>query len=211
MRHYRLVALSIHCNRDVLKVTSLKGLNLLHIYLFTGNPKMTDYEKASDRTYAKGDKMKLKAGARVDGNENYSMLEASADAGVEASEWGATVGAGARAHVFHVGEEDVKVNARFLGGDVAAIAGLDFESFVKEGHILGAEAKARATLSECKVGPINLHLGAGVSTGAKVEDGTFDAKLAGCGLKVGKKIGVAVFDNEFTIDTAALVGKGWLW
>lgn len=170
-----------------------------------------EYKNAKDRTYAKADNMKLKAGARVDGDDTYSLLETSADTGVEASEWGATVGAGAKAHVFQVGREDCKVNARFLGGDVAANAGLDLEGFVKEGHMLGAEAKARATLSEAKVGPINLHLGAGVSTGAKVEDGTVDAKLAGCGLKVGKKIGVSFLDNEFSVDTLGLVGKGWLW
>lgn len=60
-------------------------------------------------------------------------------------------------------------------------------------------------------GPFNIHLGVGVSTAAKVEDGTVEAKLAGCGLKVGKRIGVAVFDNEFTIEALFLVGKGWLW
>ena len=105
----------------------------------------------------------------------------------------------------------VNVNARFLGADVGAQAGYDLESFVKEGKILGAEAKARVTMSEAKAGPVYLHLGAGVSTGVKVEDGTFDAKLAGCGLKVGKKIGVALYDNEISVDTLALVGKGWLW
>ena len=146
-----------------------------------------EYENSSKRTYAKADKYKLKAGARVDGQEDYSALEASADAGLEYSEWGATVGAAARAHIFHVATEDVKVNSRFLGGDVGANAGLDLESFVKEGRVLGAEAKARLTMSDVKVGPINLHLGIGVTTGAKVEDGTFDARLAGTGLKVGKK------------------------
>lgn len=178
------------------------------------NPDM-EYSKPSDRAYAKcpkADQTKWKAGARADGGDNYSLLEASADAGLEKSEWGTTVGAGARAHIFHVGSEDgIKVNARFLGGDVGASAGLDLESFVKQGRMLGAEAKARATLSEAKVGPFNLHLGAGVSTGAKVEDGTIDAKLAGTGVKVGKKIGVSVLDNEFSVDALALVGKGWLW
>ena len=102
---------------------------------------MAEYEKASDRAYAKADNMNLKAGARVDGDKTYSMLEASADTGVEASEWGATASAGARAHIFHVCDDDVKVNARFLGGDVGAKAGLDLESFVKDDRILDAEAK----------------------------------------------------------------------
>ncbi|CAH3143280.1 unnamed protein product [Porites evermanni] len=170
-----------------------------------------EYDNSSDRTYAKVDIAKFKTGARVDGDDNFSFLEFSTDAGLEASEWGVSVGAGARAHFFHLGCEDVKVNARFLGGDVKARAGLDFKGFVKEGHMFGAEAKARATLSEAKVGPLNLHLGAGVSTGAKVEDGTVEAKIAGTGLKLGKKIGVTVLDNEFSIDTLGLVGKGWLW
>lgn len=103
------------------------------------------------------------------------------------------------------------MNARFLGGDVRASAGLDLESFVKEGRMIGADAKARATPSEVKVGPFNLHLGAGVSTGAKVEDEPIDAKLAGTRLKEGKKIGVSVLDNEFSVDALALVGKVWLW
>ncbi|PFX30817.1 hypothetical protein AWC38_SpisGene4418 [Stylophora pistillata] len=167
-----------------------------------------EYENKSDKTYAKIDKHKYKVGSRAIAGENlFSAFEATADAGVETGEWGATAGAGARAHAFQFGSDDVEnleINARFIGVDVKAQAGYDLEGFFKEGKILGAEAKARVTMSEVKAGPFNLHLGAGVSTGAKVEDGTFDAKLAGCGLKVGKKIGVAVFDNEFSVDTLAL-------
>ncbi len=172
-----------------------------------------EYETSSRRTYAKADKNKLKAGAgaRVAGDDLHSVLEASADAGLKKSEWGATVGAGARAHVFHVANEDVKVNARFLGGDLGAKAGLDLESFFKEGHLLGGEVKARLTMTDAKAGPVNLHLGIGVSTGAKVEEGTLTAKLAGDGIIVGKRIGISVYDNEFSIDTLALFGKGWLW
>ncbi|XP_067022433.1 uncharacterized protein [Acropora muricata] len=174
-----------------------------------------EYEKKSDKTYAKADKHKYKVGARAIAGENlFSALEASADAGAEKSEWGAMAGAGARVHAFQFGSDDVEnmeINARFIGADVKAQAGFDLESFVKERKILGVEVKARATMSEVKGGPFYLHLGAGVSTGAKVEDGTLDARLAGCGLKVGKKIGVSVYDNEFSVDTLALVGKGWLW
>lgn len=174
-----------------------------------------EYENKSDKAYAKADKHKYKVGARAIAGENlFSAFEASADAGVETGDWGAQAGAGARFHAFQVGSDDVEnmeINARFIGADVGVQAGYDLESFVKEGKILGAEAKARVTMSEAKAGPFYLHLGAGVSTGAKVEDGTLDAKLAGCGLKVGKKIGVTVFDNEFSVDTLALVGKGWLW
>ena len=167
---------------------------------------MAEYEKATDLTYEKEDEMKRKSGIRVIGDKSCSWVEVCGNARVPR---GTTRGAEAQAHFLQVGDEDN--NARFLGGDVGANAGLDLESFSKEGHVLGAEAKARATLAECTTGPVNVHLGAGVSTGAKVEGGTIDAKLAGCGVKVGKKIGVSVFDNEISIDTAALVGKGWLW
>ena len=169
---------------------------------------MAEYQKAKDQTYTKvdHDEMKLKFGARAVGDKTCSMLEVCGEKRVGQ---GTTVGEEYRAHVFQVGDEDT--NARFLGGDVGTSAGFDLESFDKDGHVLGAEAKARATLTECTAGPVNLHLGAGVSTGAKVEGGTADVKLAGCGVKVGKKIGVSIFDNEVSIDTAALVGKGWLW
>ena len=167
---------------------------------------MAEYKKATDRTYDKTDEMKLKIGARVDGDKTYSMLEIC---GEKREERGTTVGAEGRAHVFQVG--DKHANARFLGGDLGASAGMDFEGFVEDGHVLGVETKARATLTECTAGPVNLHLGAGVSTGAKVEGGTADVKLSGCGVKVGKRIGVSVFDNEISIDTLSLVGKGWLW
>ena len=168
-----------------------------------------EYEKSSDRTYEKNDGTELKAGYRNGGNDTYSLIEREASMKVEKSEWGETAGAGARAHAFRVVDDDV--DARLLGADVGAKAGIDMKCFSEEGHILGAEAKARATLIEAKTGPVNLHLGAGVSTAAKVEGGALEAKLAGCGFKVGTRVGVSVFDNEISVDTLALVGKGWLW
>ena len=167
---------------------------------------MAEYENATDRAYEKEDEMKLKFGMRAAGDKNGSVMEACADKRVPR---GTTRGAEARAHLLQFGDKNT--NARFLGGDVGANSGLDFESCSKEGHVFGAEAKARATLVECTTGPVSLHVGAGVSTSAKVEGGTIEAKFAGSGFKVGKKIGISVFDNEISINTAALVGKGWLW
>ena len=150
-----------------------------------------------------------KAGARVDGNNTCSFLEISADSGVEPSFSGITASAEAKAHVLKVGDEDF--NARFLGAGVGAKASWDIVSFLKDGRVLGVEANAKATLTECKAGPVSVHVGAGVTADAKVEVGTLGVKVAGCGIKAGKKIEVSVFDNEISIDTAALVGKGWLW
>ena len=160
---------------------------------------MAEYKNATDRTYEKEDEMKLKLGRRADGDKSCSWVEVCEEKRVPR---GTTVGSAVQAHLLQVGDEDN--NARFLGGDVGANAGLDLESFFKEGHVLGAEAKARATIAEYTKGPVNLHLGAGVSTGAKVEGGTIEAKLAGCGFKVGKKLGVSFFDNEFSIDFGRL-------
>ena len=43
-------------------------------------------------------------------------------------------------------------------------------------------------------------VGAGVSTGAGIKDDSLNLKLAGCGVKVGRKVGVSVFDNEIGVD-----------
>lgn len=165
-----------------------------------------EYGKESDMAYVKEDEHTYKAGERVIGGDTYSVIETE----IGKSSKGKTKSSEARLHFLQVGDEHAKVDARFLGADFGAQAGLDGDED-EEGKITGAMVKARATVVEAKAGPLYLHGGAGVSTGAKLENGTIDAKLAGCGLKVGKKIGVSVFDNEISVDALALAGKGWLW
>ena len=46
----------------------------------------------------------------------------------------------------------------------------------------------------------DFNLGAGVSTGAGIKDDSLDLKLAGCGVKVGRKVGISAFDNEIAVD-----------
>ena len=103
---------------------------------------------------------------------------------------------------------DIDTNVRFLGTEYVFSAGIDPQSSDKEGHVKGVEVKAKAPLIEQKTGPVGFHLGAAISTGVKEEDGTTGVKLAGCGVKLGKKIGVSVFDNEISPDTA-FFGKEW--
>lgn len=167
-----------------------------------------EYENKSDKAFAKKDKHIYKAGARAIAGENvFSAFEASADAGAGKGELGVEAEAGARVHAFQFGSDDsenMKLKARFLGADVGLKGGLD-TSYV------GAEVKARLTMSEVEAGPFKLHLGVGVSTGAKIEDKTIDVKYVGWGVKVGKRIGISAYDNEFSVELLGLFGKGWLW
>ncbi|XP_063442846.1 uncharacterized protein LOC134723137 [Mytilus trossulus] len=174
-----------------------------------------DYQDKDARVFAKVKDLEVSAGARVYGDKSEDaelcMLEADAKANVQHSYFGVGAGAEAEAQVFNFKDPKSKTAVRAFGADVKANAGLDLKAFTEKDHYLGAEVKARGTLVEAKGGPFGVHLGAGVSTAAKMENGTLDAKLAGCGLKVGKRIGVAVFDNEFSIETLSIFGKGWLW
>ncbi|CAC5419182.1 unnamed protein product [Mytilus coruscus] len=70
------------------------------------------------------------------------------------------------------GEAAVKA----FGAAVKANAGINFKALTEKDKIIGYELKAMGTLVECKAGPIFLHLGAGVTNAAKIEDGTIDAK-----------------------------------
>ena len=63
-----------------------------------------------------------------------------------------------------------------------------------------AEAHAKVTLAGGEVSMFNFHLGAGVSTGAGIKDDSVNLKVAGCGVKVGRQVGISVFDNEFGVD-----------
>lgn len=63
-----------------------------------------------------------------------------------------------------------------------------------------AGANAKATLSGGNVSVFDYHLGAGVSTGAGIKDDSVSVKVAGCGVQVGRKVGISAFDNEVAVD-----------
>ena len=169
-------------------------------------------KKAISRAYAKREQDTFKAGARVDGDINRSLIEARAQAGMKVTDWGATIGAGAECHFLQVTfSNHVKAGGRILGADAVAYVGADLEGLVEEGSVIGAEARARATLGEFKAGPVHAHFGLGASIAVKVEGGALELKILGCGFTVGKRIGLSVFDNNVSVESAALVGKKWLW
>ena len=45
----------------------------------------------------------------------------------------------------------------------------------------------------------DFHLGAGVSTGGGIKDDSLSLKAAGCGFKVGRKLGISVFDTMSSV------------
>lgn len=49
-------------------------------------------------------------------------------------------------------------------------------------------------------GPVQVKLGLGLNTGAGVKDNSLQAKVLGCGLSLGQKVGISLFDNEISID-----------
>lgn len=80
-----------------------------------------------------------------------------------------------------------------------------------KGNFFGYEIKATATMVNYEAGPIVVHLAAGISSGTKIEDGTIESRFLGCGTKIGKRIGLSIFDSELSIETLALFGKSWHW
>ena len=70
--------------------------------------------------------------------------------------------------------------------------------------MLGAEAKARATLVVTQAESCYVHLGGGLTIGAKVENGSAKMKVFGIRFKVGKWTGVSLFDDEFAFNIGAL-------
>lgn len=106
---------------------------------------------------------------------------------------------------YKAGTQDTKENVRFLEYEFEAESGMDLKNFI------GVEARARLTLIDIKAGPAKLHIGFGFTTGVKFKDMTLGLKSFGCGLKVGKYIGFAVYDNEFEIETLASFKYIWRW
>lgn len=67
---------------------------------------------------------------------------------------------------------------------------------------------ASANLMEATAGPIDAKLGVGVSTGIGLKDDSLGVKVGGTGFTVGRKMGISVMDNEFSVDFGKLF-FGW--
>mmetsp|Transcript_76107 Transcript_76107/g.183924 ORF Transcript_76107/g.183924 Transcript_76107/m.183924 type:complete len:262 (-) Transcript_76107:12-797(-) len=63
-----------------------------------------------------------------------------------------------------------------------------------------AEAVASLSFMSSSKSGIDLNVGAGVSTGGGIKDDSVSVKLLGCGVVVGRKIGISLFDNSIVFD-----------
>ena len=153
-------------------------------------------------------KVYARGGARAAGGMNFSAGEVLGE--VVAGDGGLGVKGSAHAFRVHAGG-DMPVNAKLLGVEAGAEGGWDaVNGFLKPpehaGDCLGAKVALKANLANVEAGPVKLNLGVGVSTGAMVKDGTLDASFCGCGAKIGKTVGVKVFDNEFSVNFGKIFG-----
>ena len=164
------------------------------------------YETSKDLTFYKSEGSMVQVGFRLPGDPTFSYLDVSLEAGVDVKDHGATAAAEAQAYFLSVTGDDNQLIARFIGGQIGPSAGFHLNSLGKPGNMMGAEAKARATLSEAFVGPIHLHFGAGITAAAKLDGGTVQLKLLGTGVTIGKWMGFSLFDNEFAINISDLLG-----
>lgn len=88
-----------------------------------------------------------------------------------------------------------QINAEYFG----ASAGTSVSA-------MHAEANAKATLAAGDVGPLSYHAGVGVGTGAGIKDDSVTVKVAGCGVQVGRKVGVSVLGNSVGVDFGKVFG-----
>ncbi|CAG2194382.1 dxs [Mytilus edulis] len=155
--------------------------------------------------------VKASAYSYKDGGTSLSVGGVKAKGGFDDSDYGIGVRGKAGVHVLKYKDFNNKVAVKAFAAKVKASAGIDMEALTKKDKVIGYELKAKATLVEGKAGPIFLHIGAGYTTGSNISDATLKAKLAGNGIHIGKRIGVSLNDNELSIETLSLFGKGWLW
>ncbi len=102
---------------------------------------------------------------------------------------------------------------RVSSGETDAIDAVDVA--ILEGHAdaelqpLYAGAGVGVKLAGGSVSIFDFNLGAGLSTGIGIKDESINLKLAGTGVRVGKKVSISVFDNSFGIDFGRVGGALW--
>eukprot|EP01119_Soliformovum_irregulare_P024104 TRINITY_DN8570_c0_g3_i1.p1 TRINITY_DN8570_c0_g3~~TRINITY_DN8570_c0_g3_i1.p1 ORF type:complete len:166 (+),score=37.24 TRINITY_DN8570_c0_g3_i1:67-564(+) len=146
-------------------------------------------------------------------NKSDGSQVLSVDGRVGVSGIGLGIEGNAQVLSIHNDKTGMNIDARFLGVGAGAKVGLDPSAIWSaknadgKAALIGGKAEAHLKMVEADVGPFHLNLGLGLDTGAKVENSTVDVGALGCGVKVGRKIGVSVVGNEFSVDIVE-IGKG---
>ncbi|KAF9987714.1 hypothetical protein BGZ65_002228 [Modicella reniformis] len=122
-----------------------------------------------------------------------------ANEGVDSSDtilW--TCSAEAKASVFHVaqskGRQIEQVNLDLLSADASATVGT----------YMGVDANV--TLMKTQASIFDAQIGLGVDTGFGIKDDSVEVELAGCGITLGRKVGISVFGTNFSVDFGQLFG-----
>ena len=94
----------------------------------------------------------------------------------------------------------------------------DTVDFTVFGASAGFDVGATAAIAEAKVvlvgGSVSIfdiQIGLGITTGFKIDDGTFSLKFLGNGFSVGKKVQVCALDNCFGVDLGRLYDGTRRW
>ena len=96
------------------------------------------------------------------------------------------------------------------GKNVSRFQEVKYDALTAEAHWVKAPyywgGGAGAYLIQAEASIFDLTLGIGVETGIGVKDETFEVELAGCGIMIGRRVGISVFGNEFSINLGRLFG-----
>ena len=65
-------------------------------------------------------------------------------------------------------------------------------------------AEAGVHLPKVEASAFDLNLGVGLDTGGGIKDDSLEVKALGCGVTVGRKVGISVFGASFGIDFGKL-------
>jgi hypothetical protein len=138
-------------------------------------------------------------GGEVKARDSTTGPNAGAVARITKNKIGASAELGAEANAFDFHQPSSGAKIKAFGARVGANAEAGLGG-------VGASYEARLRLADAEGAGFGVKLGAGISSGVSVGLGGVQAKVAGCGLSVGKKIGVSALDNEFYVDIAKMFG-----
>jgi hypothetical protein len=102
-------------------------------------------------------------------------------------------------------EAHVEMRAGFRLLDTSLVADPIVEE-VSGGGGLSSGATEGGDHTDHSMSAFEVKLGLGINTGAGIKDNSVSFKALGCGLQIGQRFGISVFDNEVAVDLKRLMG-----